>query len=89
MEKQAEFELGPKPIEAPGPGELLVKVEATALNPVGRRGYAREPCLCCLDRPTGRSRSTDWTSSKCARKHGMPVPEPHGVSAEISGRPGL
>jgi NADPH:quinone reductase-like Zn-dependent oxidoreductase len=35
MEKQAEFELGPKPIEAPSTGELLVKVEATALNPVG------------------------------------------------------
>jgi NADPH:quinone reductase-like Zn-dependent oxidoreductase len=34
-EKQAEFELGPKPIEEPSPGELLVKVEATALNPVG------------------------------------------------------
>jgi NADPH:quinone reductase-like Zn-dependent oxidoreductase len=59
-EKQAEFELGPKPIDTPGPGELLVKVEATALNPVGVAVAARRDSRsCCLASPTGRSRSTD------------------------------
>jgi NADPH:quinone reductase-like Zn-dependent oxidoreductase len=33
-EAKAEFAVGPKPIDKPGPGELLVKIEATALNPV-------------------------------------------------------
>jgi NADPH:quinone reductase-like Zn-dependent oxidoreductase len=61
-EERAEFELGPKPIDAPGPGELLVKVEATALNPVGVAVNARRTSRSrCFDiyRSTGKSKNTE------------------------------
>lgn len=32
--KQGEFEVGSRDIPKPGPGELLVKVQSAALNPV-------------------------------------------------------
>ncbi|KII89451.1 hypothetical protein PLICRDRAFT_53878 [Plicaturopsis crispa FD-325 SS-3] len=38
--KQGAFEVGPKDIQQPGPGELLVKVLATALNPVDWKIHA-------------------------------------------------
>lgn len=34
LEAQGKFEVGTRPIPKPGPGELLVKIKATALNPV-------------------------------------------------------
>jgi NADPH:quinone reductase-like Zn-dependent oxidoreductase len=33
-EEKGEFAVGPRSIDKPGSGELLVKIEATALNPV-------------------------------------------------------
>jgi NADPH:quinone reductase-like Zn-dependent oxidoreductase len=60
QEERAEFELGAKPIDTPGPGELLVKVEATALNPVGVAMDARRTFHSrCFDRSTGRSKNTE------------------------------
>jgi NADPH:quinone reductase-like Zn-dependent oxidoreductase len=32
--ERGEYALGPKAIDKPGPGELLVKIEAAGLNPV-------------------------------------------------------
>jgi hypothetical protein len=63
-EAKAEFAVGPKPIDKPGPGELLVKIEATALNPVSTVVLA---CVRTsrqqLYRPTGRRRSSRFQSS--------------------------
>jgi NADPH:quinone reductase-like Zn-dependent oxidoreductase len=44
---QGEFEVGPKPIDKPGPHELLVKIEATALNPVS---FVSMRCWCLADK---------------------------------------
>jgi NADPH:quinone reductase-like Zn-dependent oxidoreductase len=40
-EEKGEFAVGPRSIDKPGSGELLVKIEATALNPVSTIVRAR------------------------------------------------
>jgi NADPH:quinone reductase-like Zn-dependent oxidoreductase len=48
-EAKGDFVVGPKAIDKPGSGELLVKVEATALNPVSARitscAYVSHHCV--------------------------------------------
>jgi hypothetical protein len=57
-EAKGELAVGPKAIDKPGSGELLVKVEATALNPVSAQvkacTYGPHPCI----RWIGRSKSS-------------------------------
>lgn len=53
--KQGSFEVGDKDIPKPGPGEILVKIHATALNPVdwkiqaSGRFYDKYPAVLGLD----------------------------------------
>jgi NADPH:quinone reductase-like Zn-dependent oxidoreductase len=45
-EAKGEFVVGAKPIQKPGPGELLVRIEAVALNSVSSvQSQARFPAV--------------------------------------------
>jgi hypothetical protein len=67
------FKVGTKDVAKPGPGELLVKVEAAALNPVGQIGALRHSNLthtACAGRLEGSDvqiRGHDTTSGTHVR----------------------
>jgi NADPH:quinone reductase-like Zn-dependent oxidoreductase len=65
-----EYKLGPKAIDKPGPGELLVKIEAAALNPVGPVLALCSGCCfsCHHDSRIGSTRRIRSQSSPCASR---------------------
>jgi hypothetical protein len=71
-EEKGQYVIGPKAIDKPGPGELLVKVEAAALNPVSFCAAAspgQASLTICAGSPMGESRRRGSTSLTCANKH--------------------